>query len=116
MRSPPAATRRSSPLRATHPAGTSCFLKPRHPFVVEPSNRSFQPAAFSAGVSWFMSSDETVSAGAGTDAVALAPAAPPDDVVHATGAAAATPRATPRAAVGARPRSSARTRTDSGAY
>lgn len=77
MRSPAGATRRSSPPRATHPAGTFCFLNPRHPFVVEPSNRSFHPAAFSAGVSTFMSSDETVSVG--TDAVALAVLLRPDE-------------------------------------
>src|SRR2546426_7011099 len=51
--SPAASTRVSAPFTTCHPDGSESILKPRHPAVVLPSNRSRQPAARSAGVSVF---------------------------------------------------------------
>src|SRR5439155_27282304 len=51
-----------SPSITDHCLGGSFFLKLCQPLIVLPSKSSFQPAAFSAGVSWFAVEPAPISA------------------------------------------------------
>src|SRR6266853_6818067 len=55
MSPPPLPRQCSQPSSTAQPlAGKDCFLKLRHPFVVFPSKRRFQPSVFSCCESWLV--------------------------------------------------------------